>query len=476
LKIVLTIILATYNLVAQEVPQDFLSYLIHHDKLDHGKGWEVHTTFGPLRYQQLTPKENVYDTLNVKYRIGFNGETIDFKNNATIYGELNYTFKKYFYGFLYYRIVSDPNEKARYSGIPRDISRFGFSSGETDLSGMGYENEWILLQFGRGRQSWGAGKNIILAFSDMSAPYEYGMLGLKINKFRYRFVNGFLETYNNSQRYLSARGLEYKNNESLFFSLSEIVIYSGKNRSVDIAYLNPVSTHLEIELNDKQNRIGTDSGNAVWQASVDFIAKNKFRLSGNFLVDEFAIDKSERDMGKDHGLAYSIRTVYILPALNIKNILPFNHSFSLSYIKVNTNTFRHERVSDIITGEITGYNNFVHRGDPLGWEYGSDGEEVKLGYNFSDHRLFLGSLNIGSRKIGSNSIIFNPYQYYTEYTKGPFPSGTVNKTNFLSGQFKLKWKNYLNIYADIEYCSSNIFDDNYQVKIGFDFFITNRVL
>ena len=476
MKILLTIILITHTIFAQEVPQEFLSYLIYYDKLDHGKGWDVHTTFGPLRYQQLAYSENASDTLNVKYRIGLNGETIDFKNNATIYGKLNYTFKKYFYGFLYYRIVTDPNEKAHFSGIPRDISRFGFSSGETDLSGMGYENEWILLQFGRGRQSWGAGNNIMLAFSDRSAPYEYGMLGLKINKFRYRLINGFLETYDNSQRYLSARGLEYKNNKNLMLSLSEVVIYSGKNRSIDVAYLNPVSTHLEIELNDKQNRLGTDSGNAVWQATVDFIAKNKLRLSVNFLVDEFVIDKIERDIGKDHGLACSFRTVWILPRLNIANIEPLNQSFSLSYIRINTNTFRHERVSDIITGERTGYNNFVHRGAPLGWKYGSDGEEVKLGYNFSDHRLFIGSLNIGTRKIGSNSIIYNPYEYYTDYTKGPFPSGTVNKTNFFSGQFKCKLKNYLNIYANIEYHSSNIDGNNYFVEVGLDIFYKNRIL
>ena len=260
------------------------------------------------------------------------------------------------------------------------------------------------------------------------------------------------------------------------FSLSEIVIYSGKNRSIDIAYLNPISTHLEIELNNKQNRPGTDSGNAVWQASFDFFSKNKFRLSGNFLVDEFVIDKNERDLGKDHGLACSYRAVWVLPAINIKNILPLNQSLSLSYIKVNTNTFRHERVSDIMTGERTGYNNFVHRGEPLGWKYGSDGEEIKLGYNFSDHRLFVGFLKIGTRKIGSNSIIFNPYENYTDYTIGPFPSGNVSKTNFLSGQFKCRWKNYLNIYADIEYSWSNTVENNYIVEVGFDFFITNRVL
>ena len=31
---------------------------------------------------------------------------------------------------------------------------------------------------------------------------------------------------------------------------SETVIYSGENRSIDIGYLNPMSSHLEIELNN----------------------------------------------------------------------------------------------------------------------------------------------------------------------------------------------------------------------------------
>ena len=474
MKILLFFIII-YPIYTQEIPQEFLSYLIHHDKLDHGKGWDSHTTFGPLRYQQLDYLENISDTLHANYRIGFNGETVDSKNNATIYGNLNYTFKKHFYGFLYYRIVTDPNQKAHYSGIPRDISRFGFRSGETDLSGLGYENDWILLQFGRGRQSWGAGNDIKLAFGEMSAPYDYGMLGFNFKKFRYRLINGFLETYKNSQRYVSARGVEYKIDKNLIISLSEMVIYSGENRPIDIAYLNPVSTHLEIELNDKQNRIGTDSGNAVWQASLDLFAKNKFRFSGNFIIDEIAMDKIERDRGKDHGYGFSFKAVYALDGSNDFNRKTLNKSFSLSYIKVNTNTFRHERVSNILSGEIIGYNNFVHKGAPLGWKYGSDGEEISLGLNFSDHKLFITSFNIGKRNIGSNSIINNPYDYYTDYLKGPFPSGEVNKTSFISGLFRYNWKSFLNIYAEIEYFRSNIIEKNYVVKFGLDMFYKNRI-
>ena len=68
--------------------------------------------------------------------------------------------KNNFHGYLYSRVVNNPNLFERYSGIPRDISRYGFTSGETDQSGICFENEWLIFQFGRGRERWGAGNDI----------------------------------------------------------------------------------------------------------------------------------------------------------------------------------------------------------------------------------------------------------------------------------------------------------------------------
>ena len=69
-------------------------------------------------------------------------------------------------------------------------------------------------------------------------------------------------------RYVTGRGIEWSNQASLVVALSEIVIYSGENHPFDLSYMNPITTHLEIELNDLQNVIGTKSGNAVWHISV----------------------------------------------------------------------------------------------------------------------------------------------------------------------------------------------------------------
>ena len=93
--------------------------------------------------------------------------------------------------------------------------------------------------------------------------------------------------------------------KNLLLSISEVVVYSGEDRPIDFSYFNPIASHLEIELNERQNQIGTSSGNAIWQISLDGLYNAKLRLSGNLIIDELAIDKIERDNNKAHGLGFS---------------------------------------------------------------------------------------------------------------------------------------------------------------------------
>ena len=104
----------------------------------------------------------------------------------------------------------------------------------------------MIVQFGRGRQSWGAGNEIQLAISEESNSYDYGMLDLDFDRLKVRYFNGYLETDSNAvNRYITGRGIEWNNNRNLLFSLSEIIIYSGKNRPIDFSYFNPISTILK---------------------------------------------------------------------------------------------------------------------------------------------------------------------------------------------------------------------------------------
>ena len=277
-------------------------------------------------------------------------------------------------------------------------------------SGIGLENHWIMLQFGRGHENWGSGNDIQLALSENSGNYDYLILASDYGKVRVKYIYGFLENVQpNINRYITARGLEWTNRKSLIIGLSETVIYSGENRSMDIGYLNPISSHLEIELNNRLNTLGDGNSNAVWQLHLDYLLFKNFRVSLNYLYDEFVLDP-DIQIGKEHGKAYSIRLAYT-------PIFSNNHLFTLysNFIYVGSPTFRHGM----------GTNNFVQNGRPLGWYMGSDGQEFCIGFNYFNNDNLILNFSNGFLQIGEETITNRIFEPYADYQKGKFPSGKV---------------------------------------------------
>ena len=440
---------------SQEKPAEFFNSKIDELLFEVGANWNVNTTFRPIRYQNYKSNEDskFSDSLSIKFTPGF----LNKNDNISLYFYEHITFKKNFYSYLYARIVDEPSEFPRYSGKPQDNSRFGFTSGEVDLSGVGYQNDWLLLQIGRGRQSWGAGSDIQLALSNKSAAYDYSLLGMNFDKIRFRYMHGFLDSDSvGFNRYIVSKGLEYSNFKSLIFSLSEIVIYSGLNRPMDFSYLNPLSSHLEIELNDRQNLSGTKSANAIWQFSLDWMINKNMRFSGNFVLDELVIDQIEKDLGKDHRTANSLRISYRLFNQNKFYLIGY-----ISSIKVGTLTFRH--------GD--GKNNFTNRGMPLGWEHGSDSFENKIGLKFFNKQYFIFTAEFGARSSGENNILQHPYETYTEYQFSEFPSGNINDTKFINSSLIWKVNSYLDIRSSFNYSQydSKIKDTSLIFGINYSF-------
>jgi len=376
--------------------------------------------------------------LNIRTRTG-----IFTKNGAmALYGFGHFSFKKHYYGYLYPRIANTADSLARYSGIPMDISRGRFNSGETDLSGIGFQNDWLTLQLGRGRESWGSGNEIQLALSENSPAYDYGMLGLDFGRLRAKYIHGFLEsTENDINRYITARGIEWTNGKSLVIGLSETVIYSGEDRPLDIGYLNPISTHLEIELNERLNKSGVSNANGVWQISGDWLINQKLRISANYLFDEFVLDKIEFEEGKENGKAYSGRISYT-PILTETSLL----TTYLSIITIGTPTFRHGN----------GFNNFVQRNKPLGWQHGSDGQEVKLGLNYFNRTNLMAQFDVGQRKNGEESITSRPYDPYADYLAGRFPSGSVKESLFITSKLQWWWKPNIMVLSELKWENEDI--------------------
>ncbi len=442
----ITISLYSYG---QEIPNEFFEFQKIKFTIDSGLNWESNSSFRPVRYRHSNTKS---DSLIINARFG----SSIFNNRKLLYGYGHFTFNKYFHGYLYPRIVDKPDLFRGFSGISRAIGRGGFYSGETDLSGISYENEWMIIQFGRGRQSWGTGNDIQLVLSEQSNAYDYGMLDLDFNNLKVRYFHGYLESdslYIN--RYITGRGLEWKNQNNLLIALSEIVIYAGENRPIDFSYFNPMSTHLEVELNERQNNTGTDSGNGVWQLSFDYLFMGNIRISGNYLFDEFVIDQEQKDEGKTAAKAYSFKFVH---TPYIKNDSFF--SYYASIISVGTNTFRHEY----------GNNNFVQRNDPLGWEIGNDSREIKIGLNWLYLNKIITKLCIGNRLIGEKNFINNLYQPYTDYFNEPFPSGNIEDVFFGSTSLQWWYKDNIAIISNFKVNKSNQLGTEIELNIGIDIF------
>ena len=298
---------------------------------------------------------------------------------------------------------------------------------QRNQSVMGFQNSWATVQINRGVENWGSGHNIQLALNENSDPYNYFLLASNYGKIRVRYIHGFLERIEgNVNRYVSARGLEWTNNESFILGFSETIIYSGENRPIELGYLNPISSHLEVELNNRLNLIGNSGANAVWQLHLDYLYKKRFRVSLNLLYDEFVIDP-KIEIGKENGRAFSSRLSYTPIFIDDKLLTLYS-----SYIYVGTPTFRHGN----------GANNFINNGKPLGWPKGSDSQDISLGISYMKKNKFITSTSIGYIQVGDESINNRSYDPYLDYQKGSFPSGKIVSQYYLHAEISNDIFNY----------------------------------
>ena len=152
---------------------------------------------------------------------------------------------------------------------------------------------------------------------------------------------------------------------------------------------------------------------------------------------------------KEHGKAFSIRFAYT-PLFSI------DHLFTLysSLVYVGTPTFRHG----------IGTNNFVQKGRPLGWYRGSDGQDFCIGMNYFNNNDLVVSFSTGLFQSGEETITNRVFESYSDYLKGQFPSGQINKTFYVETNFTYVWKEYFSISSALHW-SSNIDVFDYKVSI-----------
>lgn len=423
LRILLIIIFISFltskkYFLAQSIPKSLLDHGLYNLSFDIGENWDKNSIFGnEISFETIKSYSNIIN-LNIRGKhISSSGLIyLRLKNKYFSYAEYSFT-NNHFQPLIEFKNTKIKNEDLIYQS-------------RIDESGFGFKNDWLMLQIKKGMENWGAGNDIELGLSNNSLPYDYFLLSSNYGKINVRYFHGYLESLeDNINRFITGRGLGWSNNKNIIIGMSETVIYSGEDRALDFGYLNPMSSHLEIELNSRLQRIGNKSANAVWQFHSDFFMKNIFRLSLNILIDEFVLDP-DIEIGKEHGRAFSSRLSRKIINRENKAIVMY-----LKYIYVGTPTFRHQ----------FGTNNFVNKNYPIGWYGGSDAEDYSIGLCISDKENYFWEINSGAQLTGEENIHNNPYARYKDYLKGNFPSGEIEKNMYVFSSFKIKIKNNFNL-------------------------------
>ena len=400
----------------QDIPRD--NFLFKHENLlmDLGENWNFNSTLSGPRYRLTKDQVLEKDSLYISTNFGLN--TI--QSDLLLYSYVRSRTQSNLYTYFLPKIVSDPDAVPGFSGKSQENSRYGFEAGEIIYSGLGYENNWVMLQYGRGKENWSAGNNIQLSLSNFSSPYDYGVIEFKYKSYKTRYFHGWLERVDSTNRYITGKAFEWKSENKFILSLSEIIIYSGLDRQIDLSYLNPLSSHLEVELNKRQNLISSNGhSNAIWQIALDMFMKKNLRISMNFVIDELILDKIEFQSGKNNALAHSLRLAWSPK----KEIIPLIVYYQ--YMNTGTNTFKHEN----------GFNNFVQRDFPLGSTLGNDALETKFGLIFYNLKNYIFDIQYGFNQIGEKNLFYGMYKPNLDYEKGKFPSGNIVDSSFIKFKF-----------------------------------------
>jgi len=436
-------------LYALTFPQDFGYSQMTEWLIDGGQFWEANRMFHPLDLGNKRVQETVYgrsafdwvsnrltiyqnrilhlgnDAENgfwLSTRLGFcaSGQAGTQRRYSSVGVEpflwCQAGLQQNWYATLLVRATNEPEDLPHYSGISRERSRFGMTSGEIDQSHFGFQNDWFSADFGRGREIWGPNSEDNLTLAGTAPSYERLMLEGKYKQFAYRYFFGFLETASDSaniERYIVGRALEYCNSRNLVLGISEVSILSGIDRSVDWTFLNPFATHVEIEANKRSNNTGNKS-DVDYTFYLDWLLLSNLRLAASLDIDDFQVDATNRhEAGNLMGyLAHVAWT-------------PVNRSIGLTvftdYVQISTYSMQHSNP----------YCNLVSRGQLLGHYIGNDANLMQVGARAILSSQHIGELRFGQRQWGDNSLLLAPYSAYNKPLRTSFPSGRIRTNRYI---------------------------------------------
>lgn len=227
-----------------------------------------------------------------------------------------------------------------------DAKNFDFVEGY-----VRYDGGIFSAQVGRERLLWGSGYGDKLVVSDNVRVFDFIRADAEYKAIKYTFLHGWLlgrksqrtsplpppypSTASLSEpivadKYLGAHRLEITF-PRFTLGFQEMAIYS--NRSVDLAYLNPVT------LIESAQRSREERDNVLWAFDVKTHLLRNTELQATLLLDDLNFPK----LGTS---SYQNKFAFQLGAMVVDPFDLFNTTVAVEYTRVNPFTFSHERSRD----------------------------------------------------------------------------------------------------------------------------------
>jgi len=288
-------------------------------------------------------------------------------------------------------------------------------TGVLDIGYAQIDLKYFYLLLGRDHLRWGPGKKDVLLLSDLVPPFDMLKLEGELGSFKFIYFATVLDqvkvsSYGESaeslsiffaKRYLSGHRINLKLKLGLEMGISEVILYGGQNRNLELYYLNPLLPYYGEQFNQDVN------DNPLWSFDLALTWFKNKEFYTEILVDDFQYDfKSE-----PHQTGFQI-------GLNYAQIFGLEKSFmNLEYTKINNWVYGHKKP----------WNLYTYHGFGMGSILGPDADRLfsKFVYHLSkDIKL---SFSEEYKRKGEGRI--KTHQASAVPHPKKFPSGVVEYSN-----------------------------------------------
>ncbi len=274
--------------------------------------------------------------------------------------------------------------------------------GLTPYAYIKWRSQGFYLLVGRQTLKWGPSPKVSLLLGDNPPPFDQIQLGFNVGAIRFLSLSAPLDCLEGARRYLSAHRIEVRPKRGLDIGLSEVVVYGGERRHLELYYLNPLTIYYAEQFNRRRDDNILLGGDFSWYLPWG-------RIYGELLVDDFQYDfySEPHELGVCGGVDLA----------------------TSSGLRIN---LEYTRVNNWVYGQREPWNRYTYQGRLIGWQMGPDADQFSSEVFYPMKEFLWSKFSVRLRRKGEGKVD-TPRESAVPWPKS-FPSGTVEEDLLIGGE------------------------------------------